>query len=70
MFEFTLHTITTLFIIYYTNNSEHTLKRSELDQVFISSRYQLGNYLPQVQDKFKKGHNSNFSFLVTIISTS
>lgn len=59
MFEFTLHTIISLFIIYYTNNFEPTSKRYELDQVFISSKYQLDNDLPQMHDKFKRDHNSN-----------
>jgi len=53
MFEFIFHTIITLFIIYYTNNFERTSECSKLNQVFISSKYQLENDLPQVQDKFK-----------------
>jgi len=59
MFEFTLHTIITLFIIYYTNTSERTSECYELNQIFICFKYQLENYLRQVQVKFKKGHNLN-----------
>jgi len=68
MFEFTLHTIITLFIIYYTNTSESTSERSEHNQASISFKYQHENHLPQVHAKFKKGHNFNPLFLWLLFS--
>jgi len=52
MFNFTLHTITTLFIISYANTYERTSEHYELKKVSISSMYQLENHLPQVEIKF------------------